>query len=426
MCSPLPAWKALRRCSPIMPAHRPAALRLAVHQVRPALIPCWPVLPAARITRRLSRSARFRSLRQSRVVSVAANGGPYSGSSYAAAAQLSGAASLESVTPALVYYTGSTVTGTAMTGAPVHAGTYTVVASFAGSSDYASAQSAAVTFTIAPVPLTITANSLTMDVGGPLPAFTASYDGFVSGDSPASLTPLPTLSTTATVASLPAGSPYPITASGAVDPDYTISYVAGSLTIVQGIHAPQVTNATVVQNSQSTSGLVITPQPADVGSVTNYQITAITGGTLYLSDGTTPVVNGQFITVAQAAAGLRFSPSANSSSPGSFQVESATGADAADLAGPLTTATISVMVNPPTSSVATMGDRTSDVNVPVSWSGNAGTGGAYHNVQRAGVSRRWRVQLVADGHGGHLRGLHRRARPHLWLHFAGHRHGRQC
>ena len=41
----------------------------------------------------------------------------------------------------------------------------------------------------------------------------------------------PTLSTTATATSHVSGSPYSITASGAADPDYTISYVAGTLTV---------------------------------------------------------------------------------------------------------------------------------------------------------------------------------------------------
>ena len=37
--------------------------------------------------------------------------------------------------------------------------------------------------------------------------------------------------TTATATSHVSGSPYAITASGAADPDYTISYVAGTLTV---------------------------------------------------------------------------------------------------------------------------------------------------------------------------------------------------
>ncbi|NCD67742.1 hypothetical protein GSY63_00005, partial [Mucilaginibacter sp. R11] len=52
-----------------------------------------------------------------------------------------------------------------------------------------------------------------------------------NGDTPLSLTTSPTLSTTATPASSVAGSSYPITASGAVNANYTISYVPGALTV---------------------------------------------------------------------------------------------------------------------------------------------------------------------------------------------------
>ena len=60
---------------------------------------------------------------------------------------------------------------------------------------------------------------------------TASYTGFVNGDSYASLMTQPTLTTTATAGSHVAGNPYTITASGAADSDYSITYVAGSLTV---------------------------------------------------------------------------------------------------------------------------------------------------------------------------------------------------
>jgi hypothetical protein len=58
---------------------------------------------------------------------------------------------------------------------------------------------------------------------------TASYAGFVNGDTLASLAKLPILTTPASVAS--GVGMYAITASGAVDADYTISYVPGTLTI---------------------------------------------------------------------------------------------------------------------------------------------------------------------------------------------------
>src|SRR5690242_12791371 len=77
--------------------------------------------------------------------------------------------------------------------------------------------------TLTPVALTITADNQTKAYGAALPTLTASYSGFVNGDTVASLTTPPTLSTTATAASHVAGSPYSISASGAADTDYTIS-----------------------------------------------------------------------------------------------------------------------------------------------------------------------------------------------------------
>jgi probable HAF family extracellular repeat protein len=85
------------------------------------------------------------------------------------------------------------------------------------------------TLTVGPAPLTVTADNQTMFYGAALPTFTASYSGFLNGDTAASLTTPPSLNTTATAAS-PVGS-YPITAVGASDPNYNISYVGGTLTI---------------------------------------------------------------------------------------------------------------------------------------------------------------------------------------------------
>ena len=79
--------------------------------------------------------------------------------------------------------------------------------------------------------LTITADDQTKAYGSANPSLTASYSGFVNGDTAASLTTAPTLSTTATTASHVGA--YAITASGAASGDYTISYVAGTLTIDQ-------------------------------------------------------------------------------------------------------------------------------------------------------------------------------------------------
>lgn len=77
--------------------------------------------------------------------------------------------------------------------------------------------------------LKITANNASMTYGGPVPALTVSYSGFVNGDNSSSLTTQPTITTTATAASPPGT--YPITASGAADANYSFSYTSGTLTI---------------------------------------------------------------------------------------------------------------------------------------------------------------------------------------------------
>jgi hypothetical protein len=87
------------------------------------------------------------------------------------------------------------------------------------------------TLTVTPAPLTIAADNQSKVYGAPLPTLTFWCTGWVNDDTAASLTTQPELTTTATAASGVSGGPYPITAAGAMDPDYTINYVAGSLTV---------------------------------------------------------------------------------------------------------------------------------------------------------------------------------------------------
>ena len=91
---------------------------------------------------------------------------------------------------------------------------------------------AAGSVTVNPAALTITASNGSMVYGGTPPTITvAGYAGFVNGDSASSLSTKPTCSTKATSSSSVAGSPYPSSCSGAVDSNYKISYVNGSVTI---------------------------------------------------------------------------------------------------------------------------------------------------------------------------------------------------
>jgi gliding motility-associated-like protein len=83
--------------------------------------------------------------------------------------------------------------------------------------------------TVTPAPLSIIADDKIRPLDKPNPNLTASYVGFVNFDTPEQLTSLPVLATTAITTSR-AGT-YPITVSGASAINYTITYLAGTLTI---------------------------------------------------------------------------------------------------------------------------------------------------------------------------------------------------
>ncbi|MBF0156916.1 MAG: tandem-95 repeat protein, partial [Magnetococcales bacterium] len=119
-----------------------------------------------------------------------------------------------------------------------------------------------------------------------------------------------------------------------------------ALTVTPKADTPGITNATTNEDTQSTSGLMVSRNAADGAEVTHFKISAITGGSLYLNDGSTVVANDSFLTFAQANAGLKFSPAANQNTPAggtfSFDVQASTSATNPGLSGALVTATITV------------------------------------------------------------------------------------
>ncbi len=133
----------------------------------------------------------------------------------------------------------------------VGVGPCTLTAHLAQGASYAAATGNAQTFTVAPAALKITASSATITYGTSIPAITPSYATFVNGDTPASLKTLPTCKTTATPTSAPAS--YTTSCTGAVDPDYTITYVTGSLTVTQ---ASELLTYTGAQTASSKSTFV--------------------------------------------------------------------------------------------------------------------------------------------------------------------------
>ena len=135
--------------------------------------------------------------------------------------------------PVTLSVNSSSTSGCAISGGTVSygsgAGTCIIDASQPGNDSYLPAAQVTQRFTISPAPLSITASSPAMTYGGTVPAITPSYSGFAGHDSPSSLSAPPSCSTTATPAS-PAGT-YPSTCSGAADPNYTISYNPGTVTV---------------------------------------------------------------------------------------------------------------------------------------------------------------------------------------------------
>ncbi|MDB6025515.1 MAG: non-specific endonuclease, partial [Verrucomicrobiales bacterium] len=95
--------------------------------------------------------------------------------------------------------------------------------------DYGFVDSDAVSLVVNKKLLTVTAEDKSKVYGNANPEFTVSYAGFITGDSTASLTTLPTATSTAT-SSTGIGS-QAITASGGAAANYSFSYVEGSLTI---------------------------------------------------------------------------------------------------------------------------------------------------------------------------------------------------
>ena len=112
---------------------------------------------------------------------------------------------------------------------PTGTGTVVVGATVAASADYAAVTTPVTkTVTVYQAPLVITASSPTaITYGTAVPAITPGYATLVNGDTPTSLTTQPTCKTAYTTASAPGS--YSTYCFGAVDANYSITYVAGSL-----------------------------------------------------------------------------------------------------------------------------------------------------------------------------------------------------
>ena len=128
--------------------------------------------------------------------------------------------------------------------------------------------------TVNPAPLVITASSGGPIVYGASPFVVAPmYSGFVNGEMPTSLTTAPTCAPVFTTTTAPAT--YVTSCSGAVDSNYSISYVAGSVTVTQATTTTTLTVTSPINYGDSTT-VTATVAPQFTGAPT---------GTVSVSDG---------------------------------------------------------------------------------------------------------------------------------------------
>jgi len=228
------------------------------------------------------------------------------------------------------------------------AGSHSISAVYTATGSFQDSTSSILTQDVNQAPLTITADDQSKAYGAALPTLTASYSGFVNGDTPSSLDTLPTLSTSASAASHVAGSPYAITAGGAAGSNYSISYVAGNLTVTA------VTLTASADDLSRLQGEANPPLTYTLSGFVNGDSTSVVSGTPTLS--TTATIN---------------------SPDGQYPIDITVGTliaadyDFTTVDGTLTVANTPITLSPTTLPMATVGDAYSQ---HLTASGGSGTG----------------------------------------------------
>ncbi len=191
-------------------------------------------------------------------------------------------------------------------------------------------------------PTTFTA-TVTQASGSTAPTGSVEFeiDGVVVGSGPLSGT-LGSDQATFSTSLLPPGS-HTLTAvySGDTNFNGSISPAVSPVIVTAPYGTPVVGGPTSTTENTPVSGITITPATNDT-TVTYFQITGITGGTLYYNGGSAQITNGEFITVASGAAGLEFIPTTNSVANGSFTIQESTTSNSSGLVGTAATAAISI------------------------------------------------------------------------------------
>ncbi len=207
------------------------------------------------------------------------------------AADFNGGAISQNTTQPVVYSSSNTAVATITAAGLIHivgAGTTVITASQATDGFYPAA-SKTQTLVINKAALSITADSKTRFEQTANPALTITYTGFVLGETAAAFTASPTISTTATTASAPGI--YPITAAGATSPNYEITFVNGTMTVLaktaQVISFPIIPVKTygnanftlAATSSNSTTPITYSSSNSAVATIAGNVVTIIGAGT---------------------------------------------------------------------------------------------------------------------------------------------------
>jgi Bacterial Ig-like domain (group 3)/MBG domain (YGX type)/Kelch motif len=174
---------------------------------------------------------------------------------------------------------GSLVFSGAAVNSPVNGSPYTVTASGLTSTNY-NISHVPGKLSVTPAPLTVKADYKTKVYGAPLPAFTASYSGFVLAEDSQVLSGVLTFNTTATQSSSVAGSPYTITPGGLTSTNYAITFKEGNLNVtpapltVTADPTTKVYGAALPTFTAAYNGLVLNETPSSLGGTLSFSTVA--------------------------------------------------------------------------------------------------------------------------------------------------------
>jgi len=156
-------------------------------------------------------------------------------------------------------------------------GTYSnITAAYSGNGSLSSSSSGTVSLSVTQAPLSITASSPSVIYGASTPAITASYSGLVNGDLSSVVTGV--ICSTSYTTSSAAGSLPSTSCSSGTAGNYSISYVAGAVTINKATPTISLVLPSAATSATYGTAVTITATVSKPGAVTFYSAgTAITG-----------------------------------------------------------------------------------------------------------------------------------------------------